>query len=102
MKNTMKNKTNHAGIRYLRIIPISVFFLLIAMNIFAQVTVKAKNMPIRQILTLIEKSTEYKFFYNDDFTALDKVASLNVNNVSIDKALTFLFTSSGISWEKKD
>ena len=102
MKNTMKNTTNHAGIRYLRIIRISVFFLLVAMNVFAQVTVKAKNMPIRQILTLIEKSTEYKFFYNDDFTALDKVASLNVNNVSIDKALTFLFTTSGISWEKKD
>ncbi|HJV77420.1 MAG TPA: SusC/RagA family TonB-linked outer membrane protein [Paludibacter sp.] len=98
----MKHKNNLASIQYLRFIWISVFFFCIAINSIAQVTVKAKNVPIRQILKNIEKTTDYKFFYNDDFAALDKVASLNVNNVSIDKALSTLFTTSGISWEQKD
>jgi len=102
MKITMKYKINFAKIQHLRLIWISIFALGIAINTFAQVTVKAKNVPIRQILKTIEKNTEYRFFYNDDFAALDKVASLNVNNVSIDNALTTLFSASGISWEKKD
>jgi len=102
MKITMNYKINFAKIQHLRFIWMAVFALGIAIGTSAQVTVKAKNVPIRQILKTIEKNTEYKFFYNDNFAALDKVASLNVNNVSIDNALTTLFTSSGISWEKKD
>ena len=102
MKITKKYKINLAKIKHLRFFWISVFFLSIAINTFAQVTVKAKNIPIRQIIKTIERNTNYKFFYNDDFTALNKVASLNVKNVSIDNALSALFSSSGISWEKKD
>lgn len=102
MKITMNYKNNFAKIQHLRFIWMAVFALGIAISTSAQVTVKAKNTPIRQILKTIEKNTEYKFFYNDNFAALDKVASLNVNNVSIDNALTTLFTESGISWEKKD
>ena len=102
MKITMNYKINFAKIQHLRFIWMAVFALGIAIGTSAQVTVKAKNVPIRQILKTIEKNTEFKFFYNDNFAALDKVASLNVNNVSIDNALTALFTESGISWEKKD
>ena len=102
MKITMKYKLNFSQIRFLRLFWISVFSFCIAISTFAQVTVKAKNVPIRKIIKTIERTTEYKFFYNDDFTALDKVASLNVNNVSIDNALNTLFSASGISWEKKD
>jgi len=102
MKITLKHKINFARIQHLRFIWIAVFALGMAIGTSAQITVKAKNVPIRQILKTIEKNTEYKFFYNDNFAALDKVASLNVNNVSIDNALTTLFTESGISWEKKD
>lgn len=102
MKITLKHKINFVNIQHLRFIWMAVFALGIAIGTSAQITVKAKNVPIRQILKTIEKNTEYKFFYNDNFAALDKVASLNVNNVSIDNALTTLFTESGISWEKKD
>lgn len=102
MKITLKHKINFAKIQHLRFIWMAVFALGMAIGTSAQVTVKAKNVPIRQILKTIEKNTEYKFFYNDNFAALDKIASLNVNNVSIDNTLTTLFTSSGISWEKKD
>jgi len=102
MKITLKYKINFTKIQHLRFIWMAVFALGMTIGASAQVTVKAKNVPIRQILKTIEKNTEYKFFYNDNFAALDKVASLNVNNVSIDNALTALFTESGISWEKKD
>ena len=102
MKITLKHKINFVNIQHLRFIWMAVFALGIAIGTSAQITVKAKNVPIRQILKTIEKNTDYKFFYNDDFAALDKVASLNVNNVSIDNALATLFSSSGISWEKKD
>lgn len=101
MKITKKLNFNFANIHQLRLVWIAVFVFNIVLGASAQVTVKANNQPIRHIIKTIEKNTEYKFFYNDNFAALDKVASLNVDNVTIDKALTSLFKASGISWEKK-
>ncbi|HRZ97212.1 MAG TPA: SusC/RagA family TonB-linked outer membrane protein [Paludibacter sp.] len=102
MKITMKYKINFARIQQLRYVWIAILTLGIAISTTAQVSVKANNLPIRQILKTIEKNTDFKFFYNDNFAALDKVASLSVTNVPIDNALASLFKESGISWEKKD
>lgn len=102
MKITTKNKLS--GLKYslsgFKITAFLLFFL--PVMAFAQVTVNLKDKPIRQILKTIEKNTDYRFFYNDDFNALNKVTSINVNNVSIDAAMKMLFDGSGIKWEKKD
>ena len=102
MKITRKN--NFSGMKYRSSRKFFAAILLIALPLltFAQVSVSLKDKPIRQVLKTIEKNSEYRFFYNDEFTALNKTVSINVNNVSIDAALKILFDGSGINWEKKD
>jgi len=98
----MKNKINFKSLGLLRLLWIGVFLSCTAFASYAQITINVQDKPIRQIIRTIEKKTDYRFFYNDDFSALDKVKTLNVKNVSIDDALKALFSGSGISWEKKD
>lgn len=98
MKNTFSYKKSSA----LRFSWFVVLLFATTLTLFAQVTVNVQNQPIRQILKAIEKSSDYKFFYNDGFTALSRNASLNVTNVSIDQALKSLFDGSGVAWEKKE
>ena len=93
-KITTKNK--FSGMKYRSSRKFFAAILLIALPLltFAQVSVSLKDKPIRQVLKTIEKNSKYRFFYNDEFTALNKTVSINVNNVSIDAALKILFDSS--------
>ncbi|WP_243349320.1 TonB-dependent receptor [Parabacteroides sp. FAFU027] len=98
----MKNNSIFRKSHYTRFFCLVVLSFFAVSGLFAQVTVNVKNQPIRQILKTIEKNTEYRFFYNNDFVALNKVSSLSVKNSTIDNALKQLFTGTGISWEKKE
>ncbi|MDD2797773.1 MAG: SusC/RagA family TonB-linked outer membrane protein [Bacteroidales bacterium] len=98
----MKNEYNYPKSRAMRFAWLVVLIFFTTLSLIAQVTVKVENQPIRQILKEIEKSSNYKFFYNDGFTALNKTATLNVTNQSIDETLQLLFEGSGVAWEKKE
>jgi len=102
MKISMKNKQNFSSIQHLRLLWIFIFIFSASLSMHSQITINVKNEPIRQIIKTIEKKSGYKFFFNDDFTTLNKVTSLNVNNTTIDNALKILFSGTDISWEKKD
>ncbi|MDR1161252.1 MAG: TonB-dependent receptor [Tannerellaceae bacterium] len=80
----------------------TLFLLLISPTLFAQITVNVKNQPIRQILRVIERSSDYKFFYNDDLSSLDQKSSLTVENVTIDEALNNLLVNTDISYKKEN
>jgi TonB-linked SusC/RagA family outer membrane protein len=80
----------------------TLFLLLISPTLFAQITVNVKNQPIRQILRVIERSGDYKFFYNDDLSSLDKKSSLVVENATIDEALNKLLANTEISYKKEN
>lgn len=101
MKITMKNKLFRREKTRFRLLMLLAAMLCSGVMAFSQVTLNVKDMPIRQILKTIEKSTEYKFFYNDDFSALNKQISVNVTNVTIDQALKVIFEGSGISWKRQ-
>jgi TonB-linked SusC/RagA family outer membrane protein len=98
----MKNKHLIGKGAYIRFLCFSVLIFGTAVSSFAQVTLNVQNKPIRQIIKVIEKNTQYRFLYSDDFAALNKTASLNVRNVTIDAALKALFDKNGISWNQKD
>ncbi|MBP1639743.1 MAG: outer membrane protein SusC, starch binding [Bacteroidetes bacterium] len=101
MKITMKNNLLRSKKNCLRLLCLATLVFCVGTTAFSQVTLDVKDKPIRQILKMIEKSTEYKFFYNDDFSALNTKTSINVNNVPVDHALKIIFNGSGISWKKK-
>jgi TonB-dependent starch-binding outer membrane protein SusC len=101
MKISMKNKLFLEKKNYLRLLCLAALIVCAGVSAFSQVTLNVKDKPIRQVLKTIEKTTDYKFFYNDDFAALNKLVTINVTNVSLDNALKAIFQGSGISWKKQ-
>lgn len=71
-------------------------------SVFAQVTVNVKQQTIKQALRTIEKATDYRFFYSNQLPDLDKTVSFEVNNQSIDAAMSRLLNGTGLIYEKKD
>lgn len=69
---------------------------------FAQISIKAKDQTVQQIMKDIEKKSTYKFFYNSNFHVLNKKASIDINDGSITSVLNKLFENSGVSWEFKN
>lgn len=91
-----KNKPRILGRTMLKM---SIFFLvaLYSANLSAQITVNVQNKTIKEILKVIESKSDYRFFYNEGLKGLDKVTSLNVNNVGIDETMKSLLQNSEIS-----
>lgn len=82
------------------------FFLMINIGVVMAETahsqnldIDLKNVTIRKALQEIEKMSNYSFFYNDSFTALDKEVSISVKNEPLDKILTNLLASTGLTFE---
>ena len=77
---------------------------LFSVNLNAQVTVAVKNQPLKEILKVIETKSEYRFFYNEGLKGLDKITSLELNNATINQAMTALLSNTGIGFkvEKKN
>ncbi len=73
-----------------------VLFALLTVD--AQITFKAQNKTIRQVLQQIEQETGYSIFYNDELTGLSRKVNLSANNESIDKVLKRLFKDTEIAY----
>jgi TonB-linked SusC/RagA family outer membrane protein len=80
------------------------FLLLISYGgyLSAQITVAEKNQKISQIIQQIEKKSGYSFFFNANLSGLDKIASFNISNASIQLTLDKLFEDTNISYEIKE
>jgi len=76
-----------------------VFLSLFSPFLNAQITINVQNQSLKEILKTIETKSEYRFFYNEGLNGLDKIVSLNVKNVSIDKAVSTLLTNTDISYK---
>lgn len=75
---------------------------LLSTSLFSQITVDIKDKPIKDVLKTIERTSSYKFFYNEDLKGLDKIVTFKVSNVTIDSAMSQLLAGSGVSFEKQD
>lgn len=98
MKTELKRRTFNYYLRFLFLMTVLCFYTISA----AQITVNEQNKSIRQVIRAIESTTDYNFFYNDDFDVLNKIVSVNVNNASVDEVLSIIFKDSGIKWESKN
>lgn len=76
--------------------------LFLSCNLFSQITVDIKEMPIKEALKEIENKSSFKFFYNNDLKGLDKVVTLKTVNNSIDATLKLLFEGSDINYQKQE
>jgi TonB-linked SusC/RagA family outer membrane protein len=53
-------------------------------------------------LKTIEKESEFRFFYNDDFTDLDKKLTFSVSQKSIDDLMSFVLDNTEVSYKVLD
>lgn len=74
------------------------FMIVFRVSAFAQITVSANNTKIRQVISQIEKTSDYSFFYSDDYLDLDKKVSVNLKNESIEAALNKIFQETNIHY----
>lgn len=69
--------------------------------LFSQISLNIKNNSIKEVLKEIESKTEYTFFYNAQFSALNNKVTFKVENQSIDATLQKLLSGTKLIWEKK-
>ncbi|WP_288207739.1 TonB-dependent receptor [uncultured Parabacteroides sp.] len=86
--------------RQFKSIKLILLILLISPSLLAQVTITVKNQSIRQALKEIERLSNYKFFYNNDLSSLDKVVSLSAKDESIEAVMSKLLAGTDISYKQ--
>ena len=81
------------------------FVLLFTLNIQAstfgqiKVSVKAKKQALTEVLQTIEKTTPYRFLYNNDLANINKPVSINVTDISIAETMQLLLFGKNLDYQ---
>lgn len=75
---------------------------LMAQTANSSVSLNEKNKPLKEILVMIEKQTDYHFFYNEVETNVSQNVSVSVENVSLQITLEKLLKGTGIKYKIED
>src|ERR1035437_1457410 len=107
MKKNAENPARriHVLNKFFLIMKFTTIMLIISMlNIYAKgysqnekLTMHLENVSMRQIISNLEKQSDYKFLYNDDFSGLDKVVSLNAEKMTIIEILDKIFDNTEVA-----
>ena len=65
----------------------------------ARFNLDVKDQTVRSVLKTIENESEFRFFYNDEFSDLNKKVTIDVNEKSIDELLSMLLNSTDVSYK---
>ena len=68
----------------------------------AKVTMKMDNANVKEVLTQIEKATDYIFLYQSGSINLDRKVSVNVTNEPLSTVLEKIFKDTGVTWSVKN
>ncbi|MFV0606530.1 MAG: TonB-dependent receptor [Niabella sp.] len=80
------------------------FIFLLSLNLSATgfgqtINIKAKRMAVADVLTTIEKQTNYRFLYNDDLSELKNNVSIHIKNATVEDALPVLFEGTALTYQ---
>lgn len=62
-------------------------------------TISTDNLSVRDLLKEIEKQSSYRFFYNEDFSDLNRTISLDVKDLNVDEILALMFNNSKVTYK---
>lgn len=65
----------------------------------AKLDIAVKNTSVRDVLKLIEKKSDFRFFYSDDFSDLNKRVSLTAQNQNIGNILSQMLNESTVTYK---
>jgi len=97
MKYTAKRKSLRARIPRCLSLLVVIFAQVILSGVYAQttnITIQKRNVTVKEVLTLIEKSSQLVFFYTDRDINLNRKVSIDVKNQPVTKVLDELFKNS--------
>jgi TonB-linked SusC/RagA family outer membrane protein len=81
------------------IILMLVFTLNLSATGFGQISLNEKGKSVKEVLGILEKETNYRFFYNDDLKSIDKMVDIEVQNGNINQVLDKLFESTEFDYK---
>lgn len=64
------------------------------------VTIKADQMPLKQVFAQIERQTGFSFFYDNDLIAKAGTVSIDLRNTNLDEAMDRILQGTRLSWHK--
>jgi len=67
-----------------------------------QFSVNIKQKSVREVFATLEKSSGYRFFYNDDFNYLDNLVSVDANKESLSQILDGIFKQTDFEYKILD
>jgi hypothetical protein len=60
---------------------------------------EAKGKSVRDVFKIMEKESDYRFFYNDDFVSIDKIVDIEAKDENIDQVLEKLFSGTEFGYK---
>lgn len=93
--------------KLLLIMRLSLFLtLVLTLNVSASVFSQSQKFDftvtgtsVKDVLKILETKSDFRFFFNDDLSELDKKVTLSANKLSIEEVLRSIFSSSNISYK---
>lgn len=79
--------------------------LQISASVYSQntrLTLSMTNKSVKQVLDSIQESTEFRFFYNEDFTNLNRQVNLEFKDNRIEEVLDALLATSDVTYKVLD
>ena len=97
-----KSLSFQSCVRYFKsIVLVLLFYPLTALGAQGHITVKGQSITIKEAIQLIEKNSNYVFFYNA--ADLKNIRLKNINcSGTIDKVLKEVFADTGFTWMMQD
>jgi TonB-linked SusC/RagA family outer membrane protein len=81
----------------------TILMMVFALNLsaigFSQFTFTAEGKKVREVFNIIEKESNYRFFYNDELESIDKVVNLKFEGQDINQVLDKLLESSDFAYK---
>lgn len=100
----VKNPTYKTYLRAMKLSVILCFLgmLQVSASVFSQnpkVSFSYKDQTIKEVLNDIEKNTEFRFFYNEDFIDMNRKVTMEGSNQSVEDVLTKLLESTNADFK---
>ena len=82
-----------------------VFSLQVSANVYAQTKkfdLSLKNISVKDVLKTIESQSDFRFFYNDELSDVNRIVSIDMQDMPVEMVLSNLFNDTKVSYRVLD
>ncbi len=106
-KTPIQDKFNNVITKLILVMKLSTILLFagvlqLSATVYSQgtkITLSMKDKSMKEVFSKIEENTDFRFFYNERFTDLNKEVSVEADNDNVETILTNLFASTDITYK---